>query len=777
MVPRMKAVIMSGGEGTRLRPLTLDRPKPMVPLFDKPVMEHISGLLKRHGVTDICVTLQYLPQTVRDWFGDGAELGVSLHYFVEHEPLGTAGSVKNCMSHLGEDDFLVISGDAVCDLDLSAALGFHRARRSEATLVLCRHSAPLEYGLVLTADDGRVQRFIEKPGWGQVFANTVNTGIYLLTRAAMDKVPDGRPYDFGKNLFPRLLAEGAPLYGHVAEGYWCDMGDCGAYLDCAADALTGKVHLNVPLAETAPGVWSAAPLPADATVVPPCWIGPGVHLGEGSLIGPHAILGAGSSVGDRSLVQRSILMEGAAVAQRCTLYGAILGRNARVHAGCVLNEGTVLGEGAVAEENAIVMEQVKVWPGRSVPAGARLTASLTAGAGKGAVSFGDGGVIRGTVNEDLSPELLLTIGSALGQEGKVGVGHAGGECARMLARAAGCGVAAAGGSVVAHDGPTPAAGAWLARRYALPVSLFVEQEGEKVYLHFFDRRGLELGRSRERKLEGAVLRGEARRVSAAQVGAWEHVTGVAAAFAQDAARTCRLDRDAMTPVAVSVPGDDPADRLLAQSLEELGCVVLPKRTPGVPGFAAGYGGFRLTAWDEDGVPVPPGHLLTLVCLIEMEQGEGHVAVPAGAPEAVEAVAQSRGGAVLRLDRDGEPAVELYQRQPWLRDAAFAACRICARLGRTGERLKTLAGRAPRFVLLKREVPLQKSRGEVMQALAGADADQSGEGVRLHDGGAVVWLSPLSRRPALRVMVEAASMEAAEELCAEYVKRVREVDQG
>lgn len=773
----MKAVIMAGGEGTRLRPLTLSRPKPMVPLFDRPVMEHIIALLKRHGFDDICVTLQYLPQSVQSWFGDGSELGVRLRYFVETQPLGTAGSVKNCMSHLGEEDFLVISGDAVCDLDLSAALGFHRARRSQATLLLSPHPAPLEYGLVLTADDGRVERFIEKPGWGQVFANTVNTGIYLLTRQAMDRVPAGHPWDFGRDLFPQLLAEGAPLYGHVAEGYWCDMGDCGAYLDCAADALSGKVRLDIPLDQTAPGVWSASPLAPDVTVVPPCWIGPGVRLGPGSLIGPHTILGHGVSVGDRSLVQRSLLVEGASVGNDCTLYGAILDRNARVRPGGVLNAGTVLGEGAVTGENAILMERVKVWPGRTVPAGARLTASLTAGTGRGTAVFGDGGVIRGRADEDLGPEFLLTLGAALGAEGKVGLGASDGACARLLARAAGCGAAAAGGEVLAHDGPTPAAGAWLAQHYALSVSLFVEQDGDRIFLHFFDRHGLPLSRSRERRLEGAVLRGETRRVGPGQVGAWEHIDGVSAAYAREAARLCRGDQALLTPVAVSVPGQSPADRLLAGCLEELGCVVLPRQTPGVPGFSAEYGGLRLTAWDEEGSPLSSQQLLTLICILELEQGAGRVAVPAGAPEAVEAAAHSRGGAVLRLDRDGEAALELYRAQPWLRDAAFAACRICARMGRTGERLKTLAARTPPFVLLRREVPLHRGRGEIMQALAQAGGQPAGEGVRIHREEGVIWLSPMSRRPALRILVEAAGMEAAQELCAHCLDRIRALDGG
>ena len=216
----MKAVIMAGGEGTRLRPLSLGVPKPMTPLFGRPVMEHIITLLKRHHITDICVTLCYKPQAVMDYFGSGEQLGVQLTYFVEEEPLGTAGSVRNCLSHLGREDFLVISGDCVCDLDLTEAIQAHQERESCATLVLYAHPKPLEYGLVLTDEQGRVQRFVEKPSWGQVVTNMVNTGIYILSPRAMELVPQQGPFDFGKDLFPTLLEQRMPLYGCPLEGYW-----------------------------------------------------------------------------------------------------------------------------------------------------------------------------------------------------------------------------------------------------------------------------------------------------------------------------------------------------------------------------------------------------------------------------------------------------------------------------------------------------------------------------------------------------------------------------
>ena len=281
---------MAGGEGTRLRPLSLGMPKPMVPLLGRPVMEHIIGLLKRHGIDEIAVTLCYMPEAVQSYFGDGQKWGVRLHYFIEEAPLGTAGSVRACAPFLEGEDFLVISGDSVCDLDLTAAMEFHQAKRAQATLVLFRHPAPLEYGLVLTDEEQRVVRFVEKPSWGQVVTDLVNTGIYLLSPQVLEQIPPDRPWDFGKDVFPALLESGGGLYGVPGGGYWCDMGDCGAYLDCAADALSGKVKLDMGLPQQSPGVWSTQPIPEGVTVIPPCWLGPGAAVEPGALIGPHCVI-------------------------------------------------------------------------------------------------------------------------------------------------------------------------------------------------------------------------------------------------------------------------------------------------------------------------------------------------------------------------------------------------------------------------------------------------------------------------------------------------------
>lgn len=772
----LKAVILAGGEGVRLRPLSLGQPKPMTPLFDQPILEHILRLLRRSGIVEIAVTLQYMPRRVTDYFGSGENLGVHLTYFTEPEPLGTAGGVRQCMDFLGQEDFLVISGDAVCDLDLKSAMEFHAARQAAATLLLYRHPKPLEYGLVLTGQDGRVKRFIEKPSWGQVLTNTVNTGIYLLSRRAMDAVPAGQPFDFGRDLFPALLAQGEALYGFAPKGYWCDMGDCQAYLKCAADALAGKVRLDLGLPQAAPGIWCAGPLPQGVELTPPCWLGPNVAVGEGSLIGPHVILGAGSTVGRQSLVQRSVL-HGASVGDRATLYGSILCRGAQAGRGSVLNEGTVLGEGACAGEESILMEGVKLWPNRTAPAGSRLTASLTTGGLRGPLSFSSGGTLRGELGQELTPETLLLLGNALGADGIVGIAHGSGEGARMLAQAAGCGACAAGAKVLAHDAPTPSAAAWLAGAWGLPATLYVEQREEEICLQLFDNCGLPLSRDRQRKLEGALLRGEQFRVPAHRVGRREVVTGVAGAYARDAARRSRLSPAPIKRLEVAVTGRTAADRALAEALSALGCAVSRMARPGAAAFRTSRGGFHLLAWDEEGEALSPELLLSMVALVELEQGRGPVALPAAAPAAIDAMAAQYGSNVLRLGRDGREAEARYGASPWLWDALFAACRLCSHMALSGERLHGLAGRLPPFARRRREVSLQGDRGTVMQALFRLlpGAEPAGEGLRFRRGEGSAYLVPHSQRSALRVISEAANVELAEELCGFCAQAAREAD--
>lgn len=240
----MKAVIMAGGEGRRLRPVTGETPKPLAPLLGRPVMEHILRLLARQGFTEVCASLRYGAEEIMRRFGDGSALGLSLTYRPEKEPLGTAGGVKNCADFTGDEDFLVISGDAACDFDLRALVRAHREAGAAATLALYRSAEPLPYGLAVTDGEGLVRAFVEKPGWPRVVTDLVSTGIYVLSPRAMAQVPERRPFDFAKDLFPLLLRQGEKLLGAAAEGYWCDIGTPLAYYRCCVDALEGRLKLE-----------------------------------------------------------------------------------------------------------------------------------------------------------------------------------------------------------------------------------------------------------------------------------------------------------------------------------------------------------------------------------------------------------------------------------------------------------------------------------------------------------------------------------------------------
>ena len=239
----MKAVILAGGLGTRLRPVTGEHPKPMVPLLGRPVMEHIVELLRKNGYTQICAALHYRAGEIMAHFGDGRKFGVSMEYRIETENLGTAGSVKNCRDFYKDEDFLVISADAACDYDLELLMQAHRVRGGAATLALSAEKTPLRYGLAVTDSEGRIRSFIEKPDWPQVVTDLVNTGIYVLSPETMAYIPEG-PFDFGRDLFPKLLREGVPLCGQVMAGYWRDIGTPQDYYRCCADALDGKLRLT-----------------------------------------------------------------------------------------------------------------------------------------------------------------------------------------------------------------------------------------------------------------------------------------------------------------------------------------------------------------------------------------------------------------------------------------------------------------------------------------------------------------------------------------------------
>jgi len=317
----------------------------MVPLFDRPVMEHALRLLRKHGVRQVFVTLSYRAREIIDYFGGGSRWGMRIHYSIEDEPMGTAGGVRR-FADLLHDTFLVISGDAVTDFDLSEAVAFHRRQGAVATMLLYCVEDPTPFGIVQTDRDGRIVRFLEKPALNQVFTNTVNTGIYVLEPYVLRYVPEDQPFDFSRNLFPLLLANNDPFFGFRAQGYWCDIGNLLQYRQAHFDALAGKVSLELPAERVRPGGWMGEGAVVDRHVQlePPFYIGAGTYLQQRAAIGKHAVIGAHCLVESGASIRASVIGPGVRVGAGTQLTHCVVDSGAHVAARVALNNSVLSAE-------------------------------------------------------------------------------------------------------------------------------------------------------------------------------------------------------------------------------------------------------------------------------------------------------------------------------------------------------------------------------------------------------------------------------------------------
>jgi mannose-1-phosphate guanylyltransferase/phosphomannomutase len=410
----MQAVIMAGGEGTRLRPLTRHRPKPMLPVLNKPMMEFIITHLKRYGIKDIIVTLFYQGSKIVDYFGDGADWGVRIRYAVEDEPLGTAGSVKNAAT-LIKEPFIVISGDAVLDLDLGSVIKFHRSKKADVTITLKKVSNPLEYGIVLLNKGGSIKRFLEKPGWGEVFSDAVNTGIYIVQPRILKLIPRGEKYDFSKDLFPDMLRKKRRLYGCVAKGYWTDVGDLDEYRAAHRHILEERLDMEIPGSTIKKGVWigEGVELSENARIDSPCFIGNYCRVGDGVQLGKFTVLGDGVVVDTGSEVNRSIIMRNSYIGEQVTLRNSIIAENVVLEEKGLVHEGAVVGANCSVGRMVEIRPNVKIWPDKEIEEGAVIADNLVWQSYQ-AKTFFRGGRVLGLANIRITPEFGARLGSALG---------------------------------------------------------------------------------------------------------------------------------------------------------------------------------------------------------------------------------------------------------------------------------------------------------------------------------------------------------------------------
>jgi NDP-sugar pyrophosphorylase family protein len=339
----VKAFVMAAGAGTRLRPLTFAIPKPMVPVVNKPVLEHTLENLKHHGITDIALNLHCYPGMIKRHFGDGSRFGIKIRYSFEKTLMGTAGGVKKLENYL-DSTFIVMSGDGLTDINLTKAVRFHKAKKALATMILKSVDAQFEYGVTIIDTDGRIKKFVEKPKWSDVFANTVNTGIYIFEPEILKYIPENSFYDFGFQLWPDLLKKHKRIFGYNMDEYWTDVGNLSEYRRGVKDTLDGKLKLEIPGQQRKPGIWigNGTHIEKGAMLNSPCVIGTNCFIGKNAIIDSYTTVGNNARVGQGAVIKNSILWEKVRVAKNVKLDNCIIGSEAEVSEDISVFEGTVL---------------------------------------------------------------------------------------------------------------------------------------------------------------------------------------------------------------------------------------------------------------------------------------------------------------------------------------------------------------------------------------------------------------------------------------------------
>jgi mannose-1-phosphate guanylyltransferase/phosphomannomutase len=827
----MKAVVMAGGEGSRLRPLTLGRPKPMVHLVNKPVIAHILALLKKHGITEVVITVQYMADMIQRYFGDGQGLGMKLYYSVEDVPLGTAGSVKNAQSFLDEP-FIVISGDALTDIDLAKLIAFHQQKKAKATITLFRVPDPLEYGVVITDENGRIQRFLEKPGWSEVISDTVNTGIYVIEPEVLDYFDTGKVFDFSQNLFPLMMRKGDPLYGYVADGYWTDVGNLQEYLRASSDILEGRVSVGPLGDEVRPGVWSEhdVGISDEAILEGAIFLGSGVRIrGDAHILGP-TVIRDNTIIDARAHVERSVIWGNSYIGEAADVRGAIVGTQCSIKSQAVVFEGAVIADNTSIGQQAVIHPNVKIWPGKEIEPGAIVKTSIIWGSQGRKVLFGRYG-ITGLVNVDMTPEFAAKLGAAFGASlprgAVVTINRDPHRSPRMIKRAVISGLPSSGVNVLdLRMVPIPVA-RYYTRVTGASGGIHVRLspfDPRIVDIRMFDSEGRNLSKEDDRKVERVFFREDFRRVYSDEIGSIDYADKVVESYADGFRQALNVEaaRERHFKIVLDY-ASSPVSLALPELLNELGCsvVALNERIDESRvsvsaeelhqshvqlasicqvlkadfGVRVDAGGEMIHVVDDLGQMVHPITLSAALADLSLSaNGPGGILVlPISVPMLFEDIAQKREGttartkldlhtltekaanenAVLALDGRGSFIFPKFQSMV---DGMMAVAKLMEWLAVRQARLSEVIADLPKWHVAERDITCSwEVKGTVMRRLHEQHKGQRTEAI----DGLKIWLSdrrwvivlPDPDRPLVRVQAEAESDAVANELADRYARIV------
>ncbi len=825
----MKAVIMAGGEGTRLRPLTINRPKPMVAIVDRLVLHHIIELLKIHKITDVVITVQYLANVLQDYFGDGSNYGINITYSLEEIPLGTAGSVKNA-EHLLHEPFLVISGDALTDFNLTDIINFHNKNNALATMTLTRVPNPLDYGVIITDEQGNVRQFLEKPSWGEVFSDTVNTGIYVLDPEVLRLVEKGKKVDWSRDVFSRMLRKEGDLMGYITDGYWTDVGNIEEYMRACSDYLLDKVSLPRVGQHIGGNIWvdRDADIAPDAQLHGAIYLGHGAKIRNGVIIHGPAFIREYTVVDSHANIDRSMIWRNSYIGERAELRGAIVLRQTNIRSRAVLFEGVVIGDGVHIGSGAVIRPNVKIWPSKEVDEGATVSSSIIWGSKARKVLFGHD-CVSGLVNIEITPEFCARLGTAyaasLPQGSTVMVNRDAHYTPRMLKRAIIAGIPSAGVHVLdLRTMPIPVA------RYSIQANNAVggihvrlsPRDSRLAEIKFFDQQGLDINSKIERNIENVFFREDYRRAYLDEIGRISYATNeLEETYVEAFLRALRFDAlermshdfnvvvDYANANASSVlPGilrrlqidvvelnanldEDRVFQTNAQVQE--GLYRLSQITPVLEadmGVRIDDGGEKIFLVDDKGRHLPGIQSLAAIAMLTLKaNGGGTIAVPLTAPKTFEELAARYGGHIIRtratlrhimqvaidhrdllLLGDGAGHYIFPSFYP-IADGLFGIVKIMELLTLNDTKLSDVVYQIPLYYLNQTRVPCRwENKGKVMRILNEQYQDrtlENVEGVKIDLGSEWVLILPDPEGPFFHVIAEGGNDDQARILTEKY----------
>jgi mannose-1-phosphate guanylyltransferase/phosphomannomutase len=818
---------MAGGFGTRLRPLTINMPKPMVPIGNLPMMEHVVNLLRKHGFDEILSLLFFQAEIIKNHFKDGKKFGVKMDYLLPDQDYGTAGSVRYAADFCNET-VLVISGDVLTDFDLANAFNFHKEKQGDATILLTRMENPLAYGIIITNTEDRITRFLEKPSWGEMFSDTINTGIYILEPETVRLIPPKTNFDFSQNLFPVMLQKDMNLLGKISEGYWRDVGNIDEYVKAHHDLFEGNVSIS----------YDAERIERDGAII---HRGRDVHIADNAIfngtvvLGHNCVVGEGAqltntivgdrvTIGDKSIITNSVIWADSVLEPLVSISSTII--TSRVNIG---REVSVLDRAVIADDcrigaGARIRANCKIWPGKIVDDGATVSSSIVWGEKWNRELFTDSKV-SGLGLTEVTPEMAVKLGTAfgasLGRRQRIVTSRDNSDASRLLKRSIMCGLMATGVDVDDLEIlPTPvlrhtlkngdyAAGIYI--RHS-PINYAM------IDMIFFDNSGLDLPTSKTRKVERSFINEDFPRASLAETGHLEqqerlfdnykedflhnidnelvhgsnfrividYSYGAAGQFFPDITSALGIDTLSLNAYPNSAKASEHS-RNFRETVRQLSTIVTSISSN--LGVMINPAAEKMIIIDENGEEIGSQLLLLIVTDLYLQTHSTHrIAVPVSASMGVEKIAEEHGVEVLRVRNDHLAMMDAHIRGgadfvggtlggfifPGFQigaDAMYATARLLEMIARTGTTLSEMRRRFSKYIRKTASVPCPWSKkGQVMRHLITSTESKNRQlidGVRVFENGGWVLVMPDRLKASFGILAEAETEDAVDKIIQEY----------